>query len=419
MSEPWTVNIQNLWKESPKPEDVPAAETKKPASGASAPWLANIVNSWFPNNQAPQKKVAPAEETGGQFDRVFNRLIQAESRGKHVGEGGTLTTSPVGAQGITQLMPKTAKDPGYGIEPVKDQSEGEYLRVGRSYFKAMLTNFDGDYEKALAAYNAGSRNVRTAITKATKAGDASKWREYLPRKQETNPYIDKIMKGITVEKKTKFQERNLDMVPGYEGNDAVFNQGLGEVLTEAKKIPEFNTMQSFLKKVGAVPKLEREFSDENLGSFTYGGKSDPGTIQTITGAGASATVIHEMVHASTRQFRAIADDLSKKRDLSKDESQFLDMFKKTLKYDWNIGEVGDRNSKGIKDRSGLTALARTLDAQWFEKNKEYRASPEELPAHGLGNQFKRAKTTSKEHMDATAATEFMMLLEMANKLKGK
>lgn len=192
MSEPWTVNIQNLWKESPKAADV---QTEKPAK-ENTPWLANIVNSWFPNAQAPQKKVAPSEETGDQFDRVFNRLIQAESRGKHVGEGGTLTTSPVGAQGITQLMPKTAKDPGYGIEPVKDQSEGEYLRVGRSYFKAMLTNFDGDYEKALAAYNAGSRNVRTAITKATKAGDASKWREHLPKGKETNPYIDKIMKGM-------------------------------------------------------------------------------------------------------------------------------------------------------------------------------------------------------------------------------
>lgn len=192
MSEPWTVDIQNLWKESPKAADVPM---EKPAK-ENTPWLANIVNSWFPNAQAPQKKVMPVEEGGDQFDRVFNRLIQAESRGKHMTEGGTLTTSPVGAQGITQLMPGTAKDPGYGIEPAKDQSEGEYLRVGRSYFKAMLTNFDGDYEKALAAYNAGSRNVRTAITKATKAGDATKWREHLPKGRETNPYIDKIMKGM-------------------------------------------------------------------------------------------------------------------------------------------------------------------------------------------------------------------------------
>ena len=192
MSEPWTVDIQNLWKESPKATDVPM---EKPAK-ENTPWLANIVNSWFPSAQAPQKKVMPVEEGVSKFDTVFSRLVQAESRGKHVGEGGTLTTSPEGAQGITQLMPKTAKDPGYGIEPVRDQSEGEYLRVGRSYFKAMLTNFDGDYEKALAAYNAGSRNVRTAITKATKAGDASKWREHLPRGKETNPYIDKIMKGM-------------------------------------------------------------------------------------------------------------------------------------------------------------------------------------------------------------------------------
>ena len=192
MSEPWTVDIQNLWKESPKATDVPM---EKPAK-ENTPWLANIVNSWFPSAQAPQKKVMPVEEGVSKFDTVFSRLVQAESRGKHISEGGTLTTSPVGAQGITQLMPGTAKKPGYGIEPVKDQSEGEYLRVGRSYFKAMLTNFDGDYEKALAAYNAGSRNVRTAITKATKAGDATKWREHLPRGKETNPYIDKIMKGM-------------------------------------------------------------------------------------------------------------------------------------------------------------------------------------------------------------------------------
>ena len=192
MSEPWTVDIQNLWKESPKATDVPM---EKPAK-ENTPWLANIVNSWFPSAQAQQKKVMPVEEGVSKFDTVFSRLVQAESRGKHISEGGTLTTSPVGAQGITQLMPGTAKKPGYGIEPVKDQSEGEYLRVGRSYFKAMLTNFDGDYEKALAAYNAGSRNVRTAITKATKAGDASKWREHLPRGKETNPYIDKIMKGM-------------------------------------------------------------------------------------------------------------------------------------------------------------------------------------------------------------------------------
>ena len=195
MSEPWKVDIQNLWREKPNVE--PVQPTQKKAEGGVLPWLANLANTWFPSATPPEKTVKPAEQqTSSQFDRVFERLIQAESGGKHMGEGGTLLTSSAGAQGITQLMPKTAANPGYGIDPVKDQSQEEYLRVGKQYFKAMLTNFDGDYEKALAAYNAGSKNVRTAITKATKADDTSKWREYLPRGQETNPYIDKIMKGM-------------------------------------------------------------------------------------------------------------------------------------------------------------------------------------------------------------------------------
>lgn len=197
MSDPWSLDIQNPWKDTPKIADVPegvAPEGKK-ATTKTTPWMAAIANQWFPQ-AAPPQVLRPDDTGGDRFDRVFNRLLQAESRGSHTTSDGGLVTSPVGAQGITQLMPKTAADPGYGIAPVKDQSEGEYLRVGRSYFKAMLTNFDGDYEKALAAYNAGSRNVRTAINKATKAGDANKWREHLPRGKETNPYIDKIMKGM-------------------------------------------------------------------------------------------------------------------------------------------------------------------------------------------------------------------------------
>ena len=193
MSEPWSIPVENSWTAAVK-EETPTEQKK-----GVLPWLAEIANSWFPSGQKPVAKLPsadPPKTTQDRFETVFSRLIQAESRGKHTAASGGLTTSPVGAQGITQLMPKTAANPGFGIEPVNDQSEAEYLRVGRSYLQAMLKSFDGDYEKALAAYNAGSRNVRTAITKATKAGDASKWREYLPKKQETNPYIDKIMKGL-------------------------------------------------------------------------------------------------------------------------------------------------------------------------------------------------------------------------------
>jgi soluble lytic murein transglycosylase-like protein len=61
-----------------------------------------------------------------------------------------------GAKGLMQLMPRTAKALG-----VKDCFSPEHnINGGVKYFKQLLNQFDGDVKLALAAYNAGSRNVR-------------------------------------------------------------------------------------------------------------------------------------------------------------------------------------------------------------------------------------------------------------------
>ena len=61
-----------------------------------------------------------------------------------------------GARGLMQLMPTTAKALG-----VEDSFNPEHnIYGGVKYFKQLLDRFDGDTRIALAAYNAGSRNVR-------------------------------------------------------------------------------------------------------------------------------------------------------------------------------------------------------------------------------------------------------------------
>lgn len=185
---PWKLSLNELIKGA---GGVIESAVEKVKNSPSMPWNMD----WTTLGKAVENKPpieAPKQPQGDiQFDAVFNKLISAESAGVHSNSSGILTTSSKGAQGITQVMPKTGALPGYGVVPIQDKSEEEYRRFGRDYLKAMVKEFDGDYEKALAAYNAGVGSVKRAITKAEK--EAGDWKDYLPKRSETIPYIKKIL----------------------------------------------------------------------------------------------------------------------------------------------------------------------------------------------------------------------------------
>jgi hypothetical protein len=130
------------------------------------------------------------------FEDLVAAVKQAESRGKRYTPEGKLTTSPKGALGEMQVMPKTITDPGYGVTPAQDKSADEIARVGRDYLQAMKQKY-GDTEKALIAYNWGPGSTDKWIASGA---DPKK----LP--EETRTYVQRVkgfLGGPNVSRETK------------------------------------------------------------------------------------------------------------------------------------------------------------------------------------------------------------------------
>jgi soluble lytic murein transglycosylase-like protein len=91
--------------------------------------------------------------------KVAFGLVKAESSFR------TAAVSPVGAVGLTQLMPSTARwlVPGTTRRDLEDTETN--LRIGFKYLRQLMDNFEGDEMLALTAYNRGPGTVNRLLSR--------------------------------------------------------------------------------------------------------------------------------------------------------------------------------------------------------------------------------------------------------------
>lgn len=148
-------------------------------------------------NQA--EDMAPQEESDSPYSAQLQDIYDNESpelldlidRVEQQESGGDQSAvSSAGAVGVMQVMPGTAPEAaklaGVKWDPQAYRTDANYNRLlGIAYLSEMLRRYDGDVEKALAAYNAGPGSVDNVL-----ATNGDNWLGALP--PETQDYVARI-----------------------------------------------------------------------------------------------------------------------------------------------------------------------------------------------------------------------------------
>ena len=148
----------------------------------------------------------PSEINGKQMpsQELLLAIIRQES------EFDARANSHVGAQGLMQIMPGTAKLVARNLKTTYSKSllksDPSYnIKLGTYYFNSLLEDYDGVFPFAIGAYNAGPNRIKSWVKRY---GDPNKgeinfidWVELI-RFKETRNYVQRVIENINVYKYT-------------------------------------------------------------------------------------------------------------------------------------------------------------------------------------------------------------------------
>jgi hypothetical protein len=169
----------------------------------------------------------------------------------------------------------------------------------------------------------------------------------------------------------------------------------------ARKGDAYRELEKYLQSRDAMPSIKVAYLPEGTdGVFSSDNLNiGSGTLK-ISKNAPKATVpsvlAHEMTHAADRQMKQQAIE----QGMYGKNNQFTEAYEKL------VGPEG-RNR---------TQLLRRLNPEYASENRLYRADPKEVAAYGIGAfSGPSLQDRGPRHVDATAATEFRILMDLAQR----
>ena len=165
---------------------------------AKAGLFRNVVaaNAAYPLIDIPQR----VHSTGRPEPALVLAIIRQES------EFDASAISSANARGLMQLIPSTAqaqaRREGLTFQRGALTSDPQYnMTLGSAHLADLIDDFGGSYVLAIAAYNAGSSNVRSWISDwgdpRSNSVDTVDWIELIPF-AETRNYVQRVTENLQV-----------------------------------------------------------------------------------------------------------------------------------------------------------------------------------------------------------------------------
>ncbi len=170
-----------------------------------------LLREAYPALGGPRQATVPAEVLLAYYPLEYGDAVAAHARARQLPPflvAGLIrqesafdptATSRVGASGLMQLMPATARETAERLRLPAGATEGRRLadpelnlQLGTAYLRQVIDMFDGDLELALAGYNGGPNRIRRLWNEAGPGASLDEFVEQLAL-SESRDYVKRVL----------------------------------------------------------------------------------------------------------------------------------------------------------------------------------------------------------------------------------